>query len=85
MEEINSALSQAGTFIYRNLPSATSITGMFFYSFITYLVLFCLRKLRNEAIYPHMERNISEAVTKRRQEIREERGKEAQRMADKLQ
>ena len=57
---------------------------MFFYSFITYLFLFCLRKLRNETIYPRIERNISEAVNKKRQENREERGREAQKLADKL-
>lgn len=47
MDSINNALSQLGSYIYESAPSAASVTGMFFYSFITYLFLLCLRYLRN--------------------------------------
>jgi hypothetical protein len=67
MEQANDSPSQFAAYVFDNLPSASSVTGMIFYSFVTYLFLFCLRLLRNEALYPQMEKNISEAVRKKRE------------------
>jgi hypothetical protein len=58
---------------------------MFFYSFIVYLFLFALRYVRNQTLYPHIEKSISEASRKKREEIRRKRSEEAARMAEKMQ
>jgi hypothetical protein len=84
MEEISEGLSRFGSYIFSNLPSAASVSGLFFYSFVTYLFLFCMRYARNEVIYPRMEKNISDTVNRKREENRAERGREAQRLAEKL-
>ena len=65
-------------------PSAASIPGMLFYSFIVFLVLNCLRRLRTEALYPRLADNMQKAGSKRREEIRKEREVEAKKLAEKL-
>lgn len=69
MEVVNAfegALSAVCSFAYRNSPELASVTGMFFYSFIVYLFLLGLRLLRQEILYPQMEKNISNASDKKR-------------------
>lgn len=65
-------------------PDASRFTGMFLYSFIVFVFLTCLRKVRNQAIYPHLARSMQGVSTKRRAEIRKEREIEARRLAAKL-
>ena len=57
---------------------------MFFYSFVVFLFLSCIRRLRNETLYPHLENHLHETTTKKRAEIRKKRGEEARRLAAKL-
>lgn len=48
-------------------PDASTFSGMFFYSFVVFLILSCLRKLRNDTIYPRMANSVSEASRKQRE------------------
>jgi hypothetical protein len=66
-------LSAVCSFAYRNSPELASVSGMFFYSFIVYFFLFGLRILRQEILYPQMEKNISDASNKKRAENRKRR------------
>jgi len=70
MEEIinkfETVLSTVCSFVYQNSPQLASVSGMFFYSFIVYIFLFGLRYLRQEMLYPRIEKNISDASNKKR-------------------
>lgn len=65
-------------------PAASSITGMLFYSFIVFLFLTCLRRIRNDTLYPQMAKSMQNASNKHREETRRRRSEEAQKMAEKL-
>lgn len=77
MEEIlgvfESGLSAVCRFVYDNSPDLTSVSGMFFYSFIVYIFLLGLRLLRQEVLYPEMEKSISDASNKKLAENRKRR------------
>ena len=54
LDGVTGMLKSTWSVIYANLPQIHSISGLFLYSFITYIFLSFLRWLRSSTLHPYI-------------------------------
>jgi hypothetical protein len=53
-------------YLIRISPSALTVSGMLLYSFIMFICCGCMRKIKNQALYPRIAKSMGDASNKQR-------------------